>query len=284
MWRIKILAKIILSRLPFGYFVWQKIGLFRHGNMDNSTYAIRVFNDHIAKSGLQGKLQGLTILELGPGDSIATAIIAASHGARAILVDSGRFIAADPGTYITLCNALIALGVSPPDISRCQTVDDILSVCNSKFLSGGLSSLKEIAGNSIDLIFSQAVLEHVRAHDFQGVLFECFRILKETGVSSHCIDLKDHIGGGLNNLRFKRLLWESNLFCKSGFYTNRIRLKKILESFSIAGFSYRLLDVKCWDRLPIQRKNLDLEFSRLDDDELLVSEFDVLLYKIIKCT
>lgn len=101
-WWSKIIIKVILSRMPFGYCLWQRLGLFRHGKMDASDYAIGVFNSHIERAGLRGTLLGKTILELGPGDSIATAIIANAYGARAILVDTATFVRTDIGVYLEL--------------------------------------------------------------------------------------------------------------------------------------------------------------------------------------
>lgn len=74
-WWIKIIIKIILSRLPFDYGIWQKLGIFRHGFMDQSFYVKNVFDQHINQAGLTNFLNGKTILELGPGDSIASALV-----------------------------------------------------------------------------------------------------------------------------------------------------------------------------------------------------------------
>ncbi len=79
-WWLKIFAKIVLSRVPIGYSFWQRLGLFRHGYMDQASYTLNVFNAHVSRAGLDGKLQGKTILEIGPGDSIATALVAACYG------------------------------------------------------------------------------------------------------------------------------------------------------------------------------------------------------------
>jgi hypothetical protein len=46
---------------------------------------------HIKRGGLQNNLTDKVILELGPGDSLATIVIAYAYGARAILVDIGDF-------------------------------------------------------------------------------------------------------------------------------------------------------------------------------------------------
>jgi len=75
--------------MPVGYKFWQDIGLFRHGYMDQSSYVFDVFNSHVLKAGLNNKLRGKTILELEPGDSIATAIVASCYGCKTILLDAG---------------------------------------------------------------------------------------------------------------------------------------------------------------------------------------------------
>ena len=56
-WWLKIFAKMILSRVPIGYAFWQNLGLFRHGYMDEASYVLNVFNEHVFRAGLDGKLQ-----------------------------------------------------------------------------------------------------------------------------------------------------------------------------------------------------------------------------------
>ena len=62
------------------------------------------------------------------------------------------------------------------------------------------------------------------------------RIIVNNGKMSHNADLKDHLGGALNNLgsalnnlRFSDCLWESEFMVKSGFYTNRLQHQDILN-------------------------------------------------------
>lgn len=150
-WWSKIIAKIVLSRLPFGYAVWQKLGLFRHGKMDQSAYAIGVFNAHCERVGLKGDLKDRVILELGPGDSIATAIVAASYGTTAILVDSGKYVSEDINLYKTLAEDLQRVGLNPPDLSSAKTIEDILALCGAAYHTAGLASLKKIPQYSVDL-------------------------------------------------------------------------------------------------------------------------------------
>lgn len=280
-WWFKILAKLILSRLPFGYSIWQKLGFFRHGSMDSSAYAIRVFNRHVDKYALRENLKGKMLLELGPGDSIATAIIASAYGASAILVDAGRFVREDVIPYLNLSKELSKQGLNPADISSCKNIDEILVKCKAVYMTEGLKSFKEIKSNAVDFVFSQAVLEHVYRHEFFDTMIECCRIIKSDGLASHQIDLRDHLGGSLNNLRFDEKTWEASYFAKkSGFYTNRIQFTQMLEFFKKAGFEVQVTDVQRWDSLPLKRAQLAIKFKSISDEELCISSFDVLLRKI----
>ncbi len=277
-WWLTVTAKIILSRLPFGYATWRRMGLFRHGQMDDCDYAIRIFNTHLEKTSLLDQLTGRTILELGPGDSIATAIIAAAHGARAILVDAGPFVDEDVSSYIELGNMLNDKGLAlPAEFAQCSTIVEILTCCDALYYSEGLESLRGISSKSVDLIFSQAVLEHVRKREFLDTILECRRILSPNGICSHQVDLRDHIGGGLDNLRFSEKVWESEWIAKSGFYTNRIRYYKMLEFFCQAGFDVEDEKVQEWAGLPVDRDDIDQDFRDSSDEDLCVAVFDVLL-------
>jgi SAM-dependent methyltransferase len=272
-----IAAKVVLSRLPLGYGVWRRLGLFRHGEMDRSEYAIGVFDAHANKADFTGRMQGKTILELGPGDSIATAIIAASYGAKALLVDAGRFVQSDVRSFLALQMTLRDRGLRPPDLSHCRDVDEVLGRCHARYLTDGLRSLKTIEDQSVDMIFSQAVLEHIWMGEFVDMMRECRRILKPGGICSHEVDLRDHLGGALNHLRFSAPVWESGFLAKSGFYTNRIRYNQMLELFRQTGFLVEVIAVQRWAECPTPRRRLAREFRELQDEELCVSVFEVLL-------
>jgi len=278
-WWLKLITKIILSRIPVGYQFWHRLGIFRHGYMDQGEYVLSVFTEHVSKAGFDGKLQGKTVLEMGPGDSIATALIASCYGARSILVDAGLFAKRDIVGYKKIAEFLKHKGLNPPDISNAQSLDDVLSACDAIYITNGLEGLKSIKANTVDLVFSQAVLEHVRKHEFLDTLCECLRVQTVGGVASHRIDLKDHLGGSLNNLRFSNVVWESDFFVRSGFYTNRIRFSEMQDLFAKAGYLFEISGVRSWKQLPVSRKVLSNDFINLSDDDLVVSGFDVVLRK-----
>jgi len=272
-----MLAKMLLSRISRDYSIWQKIGLFRHGDMDRFSYATGIFNGHVERAGLKNKLEGLAILEAGPGDSISTAILSRAYGATSTLVDAGRYAVDDVRPYLKLEAFLRSEGLDVPDISELNSLDELLTRCDSKYLVNGLESLKTIPDNSIDFIFSQAVLEHVRKSEFIETMRQYARIIKPKGICSHRVDLRDHLGGGRNNLRFSDALWESNFFVNSGFYTNRIQFKLMLEMFEQAGFEVEVTKVNRAAALPIKRNQLARDFSDTSDSDLLITVFDVLL-------
>jgi len=276
-WWGKVGAKIVLSRMPMTYGFWQRMGLFRHGYMDAADYAAGVFNEHVMRAGLEGGLNGKTILEVGPGDSIASAIIAYSLGARAILVDSGPYAREDMRPYQALCELLRSHGLNSPDLSDATTLKEALELTGGQYLTEGLESWRSLPSNSIDFVFSQAVLEHVRKYEFLATQEECFRVMKHGGVASHRVDLRDHLGGALNNLRFGERVWESAFFVRSGFYTNRIQMDEMLRMFEHVSFDVELTEIRRWPVLPTPRKKLNQAFATLSDDVLNVSGFDVLL-------
>lgn len=276
-WWMKICAKLILSRLPVGYPSWQRLGLFRHGRMDQADYIANIFDKHIRFAGLADRLHDKVILELGPGDSAGSALLAYGFGARAILLDAGSFAVRDIQFYKMLAESFRLMGLEQPEIDDAVTLDDVLSATGAKYLTEGLNSFAQIETGSVDLLYSQAVLEHVRKHEFIMTMNECRRVISSEGIISHSIDLKDHLGGGLNNLRFSEDLWESNFFAKSGFYTNRVRFSEMCRYFKESSFEVEVMQVDMWEKLPITRHEIDSSFSVFSDQDLCVKGFDVLL-------
>ena len=276
-WYLRIIVKVILSRIPVAYHFWKKIGLFEHGGMQNETYARDVFNKHIHNYKTESA-NGFTVLELGPGDSVYSALLAWAAGARQIyLLDVGDYVDRDSKALLELANNLRETGAVLPKFEKEDDFATILQRLNTKYLTEGLKDLRKIESDSVDFIWSQAVLEHIRLNEFDDVANELKRVMAVQGIQSHRIDLKDHLGGGLESLRFSKSLWESAWMSGSGFYTNRIRFNGMIQFFNRAGFSVDVTNTDQWAILPIKKSNLDVQFNQLDDKELCISGFDVLL-------
>ena len=268
-WWVKIGAKIALAKAPVSYDLWRRIGIFRHGKMIDEDYSRSVFNSHIKSIGKHTSTQPHSLLELGPGDSVSTAIWARACAIDStILVDAGRFATLDVNAYK---GALRLAGLENHQAARAPSLDQMLRELGTTYLCNGLIGLQSIPCGSIDAIFSNAVLEHVRRSEFAQTIRELFRIQRPGGVSSHQIDLRDHLGGGLNSLRISHRIWESTLFLQSGFYTNRLRCSEIRSICTDAGWEILDCTERKWDHLPTPRKVLHKEFLKFTDEELLVS-------------
>ena len=270
-WWARIITKIFLSRLPISYDFWSKINLFRHGQMDNSAYAYETFIKHINPDNIKGKI----ILEIGPGDSLSSGIIASCFGARSILVNPGDFLLDPLKNHTNIKNYLEKRGLSID--SSPKNIEELCKNHKITYYVNGLESLKKIQDKSVDIIFSNAVLEHIYKDEFVNIFEEFRRIIKDEGFMSHQVDFKDHLGGSLNNLRFSDSIWESYLFRNSGFYTNRIRHQKMLNIFIETGFIVDEINLSKWNKLPINTKKLSKQFRKCSYEDLLVSGFKVKL-------
>ena len=277
-WWAKIGLKIVLSRVPLDYSFWRRIGLFKHGEMERGPYALKTFKTHFERCWPKGAPPQFTCLEIGPGDTLFSALIARSAGAAAIfLVDTGSFAQQDLRPYKELARRLTAHGMACPQLETATNFAEVLSACHATYLTEGIQSLSSVPTASIDWIWSQAVLEHIRKTQFLPYMRELRRILKPAGKASHRIDLRDHLADSLNNLRFGERLWEKEWLASSGFYTNRLRFSELCNSFREAGFAVDVVSVDRWRELPTPRAKIAAPFSRMADDELLVSGFDVIL-------
>lgn len=277
-WRAKIAAKLVLGRLPLSYDLLRRLSLRRHGAMDDPAYALGVFRRHFERFLASGGSAPFAGLELGPGDSVASALVAAAHGAESMhLVDVDRFAHTGLEPYRALAAALRVEGLPAPDLERVETFDGLLAACRATYVTAGVESLRELPDESVDFSWSQAVLEHVRRDELPALLRELRRVLRPGGLSSHTIDLRDHLADALNNLRFSERVWESDLMAGSGFYTNRLRFAELVRAFEEAGFTVETAEVVRWNRLPTPRTKLAPEFASLPEQDLLIAGFDAVL-------
>lgn len=277
-WWGRIAAKIVLSRLPGGYRRWGRWGVVRHGAMDDPAYAERIFRYHFDRVGSELPARGFVALELGPGDSVASALIARALGAaRTYLVDGGDFAVRELDAYRPLLDHLAAQGLAVEEMAAAGDFPDLLERAGGVYLTGGLASLAEVPAGTVHFTFSNAVLEHVRKGELAPTLAALRRAMHEEGVASHQIDLRDHLGGALNHLRFSERFWESEFAARSWFYTNRVGYRAMLAAIRAAGFSCEAAVLARWPALPTPRARLAPAFRALPEDELLIQVFDVTL-------
>ena len=279
LWWARIAAKLLLSRLPIPYRFWRRVGLFRHGEMNNPQRAIDTFVKYFDLARKHQTLRpNFTSLELGPGDSLLSGFVANAYGAsRTWMLDAGNFAETTVEAVGELSSLLEQRGKSLTDFDSNRSFDATLDAAGVTYLTGGISSMQHIPSDQVDFCWSQVVLEHVYREEFPMLLSELRRVMSSAGVSVHSIDFRDHLGGGLNNLRLSNYFWESRLGRTSGFYTNRLRPQEILNLMTAAGFDIEVVNATKWPSMPISRHQLAKQFQHLDDSDFMVAEIEVVM-------
>lgn len=241
-----------------------------------------------------------TIVELGPGDSLGIGLSALLAGARNyIAIDAVKH--ADQERNLKIANELIKLfsnRTSIPDSDQfpeikprieshhfpCWLADSSESSFNDRiykvkhavthidspmspiiYISPG-DAHKRISENSVDFIFSQAVLEHV---DDLGALYQdCYKWLTPGGLMSHQIDFRSHGTASTwdGHWTYSTFLWKM-IKGRRPYLINRkpcsAHLKMIHNSgFEIVKFErYRLIST-------LKRQHLAKLFRGLSPDDL----------------
>ena len=279
-WQVKILAKIVLSRLPVDYNYWRRIGIFKHGHMGQIGYAHDVFFQHYQQLIQIKSGKSFVALELGSGDSLFSALVAYAYGAKCTyMVDVGDYAQKEIVPYKEMNTYLEEKGLKVADLSDVESLEEVLNKCNAVYKTNGLSSILDISDNSVDFLWSQAVLEHIRQSEFEDLMRETYRVMKHDGVCSHQIDYKDHLGSSLNNLRFSEKVWESDFMANSGFYTNRIRMHEMEDIFRKIGFKVERIKLERWDSLPISKRYFSYPYREMRVEDLLIKGCHVVLRK-----
>jgi SAM-dependent methyltransferase len=276
-WFFKIPVKIVLSRLPVRGRMWQRMNVFRAGRMDDPRIAFEAFQTHYRASGIPSLAES-SVLEIGPGNGLLSALYARAFGANQTwLIDAEELAIPNIDAFANAGSMLRQLGLSVPAIQYDGSVEGILKQLNAEYLTNGLQAFQKIPDHSIDFLFSNAVLEHIRLAEFVPLVQEMKRVLKPTGMASHQIDFRDHLQFALNNLRFSEKTWESHFMSTSGFYTNRIPWIKMKAIFEDAGFSVIVKQVDRWSSLPTPQKSMSEPFRSMPAADLVTWSCHVVL-------
>jgi SAM-dependent methyltransferase len=273
-----VAAKLVLSRLPVSHRVWKRLGLFKHGAMEEPSYAYDVFMKHFRRVRPRLPSRAFVCLELGPGESLSSAVVAKALGSSlTYLVDVGPYATPDLRVYRNMAAFLVGAGLTPPNLDVAESFEGVLDACHAIYKTSGVESLREIPSGTVDYVWSHAVLQHVKRAELLPMLRELHRIIRGNGVCSHVIDLRDCIAGGLNHLRFDEELWEKPVLSQSGLYTNRMRFAELMAAFREAEFDVEVAHLARWEALPIARGKLSEPFRLLSDEELRISGCELLL-------
>ena len=202
------------------------------------------------------------ILEVGSGRFARVALQMMRAGAnRVTLVDLYAVALNDPKH-----RSLLLRDCTEMDLN----IDDAMA--RIRVFGGDISSLPVAVSNpKADIVTSSAVLEHTR--DPQRVLASCWEWLRPGGVTTHVIDLRDHVfESPFEMLTFPDRTWDRWLTPKGGFHLNRWRLPDYLDAMQQVGFENIQYEVLDRDRVALRTilPRLNERFRGIDEDELSV--------------
>src|SRR5271156_1801622 len=92
-WPVKFATKLVLGAAGVDYKRLKRAGVVEFGRMENARFASEIFHLHVLAPLQEWQVApGGTLLELGPGDSVATGILGRAAGFSAVeLIDAGSF-------------------------------------------------------------------------------------------------------------------------------------------------------------------------------------------------
>lgn len=212
---------------------------------DHTEYSQRKFKEFQSAHREFQFLNGKTLLELGPGGSIGFGLLALKNGLT-------RYLAIDDGTH-TFINCRLLKEYH-------HLLENDEKLFKSAFVKGedGITRYRQptivfkeinqnagypLSDNSVDIIYSCAVLEHV--HDLEHCFSEMTRVLKSESIMYHEVDLRDHIFDQ-KSLWFLTIPshWFRLFFSQTGGYVNRARISTYKTLAKKFGFSILSLSVQ----------------------------------------
>jgi hypothetical protein len=260
------------------------------GNQSQSIlYDISIFNKFSSIVHTYAESLPETTLHIGPGGSLGCEVLLCLSGIKkAWSLDPCASRPFDLKTFISTLQQLSTVTNSLQTIHNCSALPFSIpehSIEAEGAYRIGTSIMQHfpnrtlentgLQDESVDFLFSNAVLEHVR--DPLQCIREAHRILTKKGLTAHQIDLRDHrdFKDPLHFLRYSDSQWQERMkkYCSRDplRYMNRLRAQDFLAIFESEGF--RILEYTPNASASDQtvndaRANLASSIARYSADEL----------------
>lgn len=276
------------------------------GGTVSARYCYSVFMRHRVIAAQYGMMQSpTTVVELGPGDSLGIGLMAILTGSQQyVAVDAVRH--ANTATNLAVFDELVTLLKNKTPIpfdGECAAIrpelveygfphalfdqQGLISALSPQRLSeirqalinpsrdgliqyhAPLGEMGGISAESIDWIFSQAVLEHV--DELEETYRQCFRCLKPGGFMTHQIDYQCHETANEWNghWRYPNWLW-ALMRGRRPWFVNRLPHSAQRKSQEGAGLSI-LAEILQKGVHGIKRSQLATPFRSLSDQDLVTA-------------
>jgi hypothetical protein len=309
--RLRSLATGIASFLP----IFRNFACRGTGGTDNARYCYSVWLRHLKKMYAAGVIQAVpnVVAELGPGDSLGVGLCSLLSGARIyyaldavrhthfmrdmrileelMALFAQRSDIPDEKEFPLLRPSLDSYSFPShllPDLLLRTTLADLNIAAIKGSLAGNEPNPRvcyaapwneegQLKPESVDLIVSQAVLEHVE--DIAGTYKALFKWLKRGGVMTHTIDFKSHgitrHWGG--HWTISTPMWKIVKGSRP-YLLNRLPWSAHLSKIKEAGFLIVHEERNLMP--PLNRKVLAREFAGMSDEDLKTSGAFIMARKI----
>jgi SAM-dependent methyltransferase len=150
----------------------------------------------------------------------------------------------------------------------------------------GDASRTGLPDGSVDMVFSNSVLEHIPQPVLEALFAEAMRVLRPGGIVFHSVNCGDHYAyfdssiSQLNYLRYSDREW--NLMWNNRFhYQNRLRAKEFTAMAQRAGFTIELDASKVWPQRLAELAAIEVapEFARYTREEACLTNIDFVARK-----
>jgi SAM-dependent methyltransferase len=297
-WRVKGIVQKVLSRTPGGEWLNDRLqGTLGELRSLEANVATKVrdwisLDDLLRESGFS--LRGAEILEVGTGwhPTLPLCFSLAGVG-RCVTFDQTRHLSPAltwrvvaslrrhlPALAEATGRGLAELQEDWRSLGEARDLSELLAKARIDYRSPADAARTGLAAGSVDLVYSNSVLEHVPPDGILELLSEARRILRPGGIVAHCVACNDHYAhfdpsiSFVNYLKFSDAEWTrwNNEIC----FQNRLRARDILDLVGKAGFQ----PVKV--RTATRAGSLEAlagftvapEFARLSAAELAVTSVD----------
>ena len=299
MWKLKVLIQFILSKIPFGEKINYLLQVANRSHTDEKTGdRITELVTSMKKIDTHKKLEGAVLVEIGTGwEPICSALLYMFGVKKIYTYDHVRHLR--PNLTMMVIRAIgknlgqieKISGINKNILEKryekikcVESIDEFLEKSNIEYMAPGDASKTSLEAESVDIVFSHAVLEHVPKKVVHAIDSESKRILKKDGVAYHLIGLGDHYADvdpnvtTVNFLKFSEPLWA--FFVKNRIsYHNRLREKHFIKIFNDDGAKI------LWSENYIIPKDLEFvktmkvhkDFEGMTPEELAVYRTEMLL-------
>jgi SAM-dependent methyltransferase len=178
------------------------------------------------------------------------------------------------------------VGARYQEMRRAASIDELLRLTGIEYCAPGDARHTGLAANSVDLVYSNSVFEHVPKQAILEILRESQRILKPGGLALHNIGCNDHYAffdpsiSFVNFLRFSEAEWR--LWNNSLLYQNRLRAPQFLDMAAQAGLKviYKRTNVRAGCREALKKFTVAPEFREFPPEDLATTTLDFISQKV----